>query len=257
MLLKIILIPIIIYLALLILVLLVSNKIIFIPPASSYTDNDKIIIKLKLSSGIHISAIYLHNPKAKYTLLYSHGNAEDLGKIEECLLNYYAEGFSVFAYDYPGYGTSEGSANEKNVYESIFAAYTYLTESLHIPASQIIAYGFSIGSGPSVELATQKPLAALILQSPILSAVRVVTFIEIFPWDKFDNLKKIRHIKAPLLIYHGRADDIVPFYNGKTLFKEAHEPKSHLWVDKADHNNFIYLTGQPYWDTLRKFVDNL
>lgn len=234
-----------------------ANRLIFFPPAPGYKDDNLDIIKLTLPNGSQISAIYLHNPSAKYTLLYSHGNAEDLGTVRHRLSEYLEAGFSIFAYDYPGYGTSEGHPNENSVYQCIFAAYNYLINNLSIPPNKIIAYGFSIGCGPTLELATKKPVAAIILQSPFLSAFRVVTRIKIFPWDIFDNYKKIAYIKAPILIYHGTADEIIPPYHGKTLWEKAPEPKTYLEISKADHNHFLQLAGKEYWDALKKFMDSL
>lgn len=231
--------------------------LIYYPPSPRYKENDPNIIKISLPDGLEISGIYLKNPDAKYTILYSHGNAEDLGTVQHRLQNYLQAGFSIISYDYPGYGTSEGQTNEKSTYQAVFAVYNYLTENLNIAPSDIIAYGFSIGSGPTLELATKKPLAAVILQSPLLSVFRYITCIQIFPWDTYDNYKKISQIKVPILIYHGTRDIIIPFFHGKFLWNKAPFPKTFVKIPKAGHNNLLTLAGQTYWDTLRKFVSSL
>lgn len=245
------------YIIVLTLVVIASNRLIFLPPAPGYKDSEPGIFKISLRDGSEITCIYLHNPEAKYTLLYSHGNAEDLGTVQHRLADYLEAGFSVFAYDYPGYGTSEGRPSETIVYESIFAAYSYLTNNLAVPAANIIAYGFSVGCGPSIELATKKPVAGIVLQSPFLSAFRVATYVKVFPWDVFDNYKKIAYITAPVLIYHGTDDEITPAYHSRTLWKKAPEPKTYIETAQGDHNNFIQLAGQEYWDALRQFVNSL
>ncbi|HAX79930.1 MAG TPA: hypothetical protein DCY88_29865 [Cyanobacteria bacterium UBA11372] len=89
---------------------------IFLPQPSTYEDTQD-IIKLTTANGVSISAIYLPNPKAKYTILYSHGNAEDLGYGLPMLKELRDIGFSVFAYDYQGYGTSRGTPSEANAYQ--------------------------------------------------------------------------------------------------------------------------------------------
>ena len=75
------------------------------------------------------------------------------------------QGFSVFAYDYHGYGASSGRATEKNAYLDINAAYDYLNAQLHVPPNHIIAYGRSLGAAVAIDLATRQPLAGLIIEN--------------------------------------------------------------------------------------------
>ncbi len=131
-------------------VLLVSDGMIFLPQPSRYQDSSA-IIKLTSGDGITISAVYLPSSQSGYTILYSHGNAEDLGNIQPVLQHLHQIGFSVFAYDYRGYGTSRGRPSERNAYKDIDSAYNYLTQQLGIPPERIIAYGRSVGGGPAVD----------------------------------------------------------------------------------------------------------
>ena len=109
------------YIAVCVYAALVSNSLIFQPQRSSYSDNPG-IIKITSSNGKKISAVYLPNPDARFTLLVSHGNAEDLGDIREWLEDMRQAGFSVFSYDYQGYGTSEGKPSEDAAYANGSAA---------------------------------------------------------------------------------------------------------------------------------------
>ena len=95
------------YLALIVVAAFLSDRMIFLPHPSSYRDGPE-IIKLTTRTGKKISALYLGNPAAKFTFLVSHGNAEDLGDDRFWLDELRQAGFSVLAYDYEGYGTSEG-----------------------------------------------------------------------------------------------------------------------------------------------------
>ncbi|MBW4577839.1 MAG: alpha/beta hydrolase [Aphanothece sp. CMT-3BRIN-NPC111] len=226
---------------------------IFQPQRSSYEDTSQ-IIKLTTSDGVQISAIYLPNPQARYTILYSHGNAEDLGDLLWVFTELREMGFAVFGYDYHGYGTSQGSPTERNVYRDIDAAYNYLTEQLGIPPQQIIAYGRSVGSGPAVDLATRQKVGGLILESPFLTAFRVLTRIPIVPFDKFRNIDKIKRVHCPVLVMHGKRDEVVPFSNGKKLFEAANEPKRFLWVDAATHNDLMEVADDQYAKALREFA---
>ncbi|MDJ0718780.1 MAG: alpha/beta hydrolase [Prochloraceae cyanobacterium] len=235
-------------------VLLVSERLIFFPQPSSYQDRSA-ILKLPSGEGITISAVYLPSVPSSYTILYSHGNGEDLGDIQLVLQHLHQIGFSVFAYDYRGYGTSMGRPREQNVYKDIDAAYNYLTQELSIPPSKIIAYGRSVGGGPSVDLASRQPLAGLILESSFTSAFRVAIPIPLFPFDKFRNLSKLKKVNCPVLVIHGTADKVIPLTHGQQLFAAASQPKLSLWVEGANHNDPLFLVAQKqYVGTLRQFA---
>lgn len=228
----------------------------FHPPSPTYRDDGK-ILKLKVADGKKISAIYLPNKEADYTLLYSHGNAEDLASIYPYLLHLRDFGFSVLAYDYEGYGTSEGTPKEKTLYQDIDAAYDYLTHTLNIPPNKIILYGSSIGSGPSIDLASRKKVGGLILQSPFTSIFRVVSRWPIVPWSPFNNLSKISKVSSPVLLMHGEQDSIVPVWQGKKLLQFIKAPVQSLFVKDANHNDFILKANMRYWDAIKNFILSL
>lgn len=233
-----------------------AERLIFLPPATEYRDTSA-TLKLKSRDGVEISAVYLPNPQAAYTILFSHGNAEDLGTLASELESIRALGFSVFAYDYHGYGTSGGKATEQNSYEDADAAYDYLTQVLKVPANRIIAHGRSLGGAVAIDLASRKALGGLIIESSFVSAFRVVTGYRIFPFDKFRNVDKIGQVRCPVLIIHGRQDEVIPFWHGERLFQLANEPKVNLWVDGAGHNNLKVVAGPEYVRALKTFSDSL
>lgn len=229
------------------------DRLIFQPQPASYGDGAW-TIKLTTGDGLKISAVYLANENASYTILYSHGNAEDLGDVLPFLAELKATGFAVFAYDYHGYGTSQGRASEQNAYRDIDAAYDYLTRRLGVPPQRIIAHGYSVGSGPATDLATRRPLGGLILESPFLTALRVVTPVSPFPFDRFRNIDKIGNVGCPVLVIHGTKDRVIPFSHGERLFREAHGPKRFLPVAGADHFNLRQVAGNRYGEALHDFA---
>jgi len=230
-----------------------ADEMIIHPPRASYTDGDD-VIRLKTADGKLISAMYFENPGADFTILFSHGNAEDIGHNRPFfrLLNEW--GFSVFAYDYHGYGTSQGRPSEKNAYLDIDAAWRYLVDELATGPNRIIVLGRSVGSGPSVELATRHRPAGLVLESPLTSAFRVVTRIGILPFDRFDNIAKIARVHCPVLVIHGQDDRIVDIRHGKALYEKANEPKQFLAVPGAGHNDLLWVAGDRYRRALDEFV---
>jgi fermentation-respiration switch protein FrsA (DUF1100 family) len=233
-----------------------SNSILFQPHRSSYHDNPA-ILKIPSSNGNKISAIYLPNSSARFTLLVSHGNAEDLGDIRDWLDDLQRAGFSVFAYDYQGYGTSEGKPSENAAYADESAAYDFLAIQLGTPTDKIIIFGRSVGTGPAVQLAARRPAAGLVLQSPFLSAFRVLTRIPLLPFDRFPNYKRIQHVHCPVLIMHGTADSVIGLWHGQKLFHLANEPKEFVAIEGADHNDTSPAVTQMYNRALVKFASTL
>ena len=230
-----------------------TDRIIFLPQPSTYQDNDR-ILKLTTKDGEKISAVYLPNPQAKFTILYSHGNAEDLGDIQFVLEDLRNLGFAVFSYDYRGYGTSQGKPTETTTYKDIDAAYNYLTQKLGINPKKIILYGRSVGSGPSVDLASRKPVGGLILENTFVSTFRVATRIPIVPFDKFNNIAKIKKVRSPILIMYGKADRVIPFWHGEKLFAAANNPKQVLVIENGGHDDFREVAGKKYDRALQEFT---
>ena len=231
-----------------------ADSMIFLSQPSSY-QNDPTILKLRSGENTNISATYLLNTQAKYTILYSHGNSEDLGDIKQILEKLHAWGFSVFAFDYRGYGTSQGKPTESHAYEDINSAYNYLTQNLKIPPKKIIVLGRSVGGGSAVNLAMQKPVAGLIIESSFISAFQVIVAFRILPFDKFPNLGNIKKVKCPILVIHGKADNIIPFTHGEKLFNAATSPKLYLWVEEANHNDLFSIAEEKYRQTLQEFTN--
>jgi abhydrolase domain-containing protein 17 len=244
-----------------------SNSIIFQPQPSSYTDQSLSttllrekppaqLLKINSSAG-SVTAMYLPNAAAEFTLLFSHGNAEDIGQDLPILSEYRDSGFAVLAYDYNGYGTTSGHPSEKVTYANVQGVYNFATQQLHIPADHIIAMGRSLGSAVALELAVHNRVAGLVIEAPFLTAFRVLTRVPVLPFDKFSNVSKIRKLNYPVLIIHGRVDSVVPFWHGERLFAMAHEPKRALWIDGADHNDAMIVAPTMYLKALRGFAGSI
>ena len=242
------------YIALVLFAVFLSDSMIFLPHPSSYRDSAE-VLKITTANGSKISAVYLHNPGAKFTLLVSHGNAEDLGDDRYWLEELRRAGFSVFAYDYEGYGTSEGKPTETSVYQDEAAAYDYLAINLKTPPDRIVIFGRSVGTGPATYIAARRPAAGLILQSPFVSAFRVLTRVPLLPFDKFPNYKNIRHVHCPVLIMHSHGDTVIAAWHGQKLFDIANEPKQFFWAKNADHNDMEMAAG--YMEALQRFSASL
>lgn len=205
------------------------------------------------ANGNQIAVVHLPNERARSTLWFFHGNAEDLGDLEPFLLMLRQTGFSVFAFDYPGYGQSTGRPSEEALNVAARAAGKFLREELKVPAQQTILFGRSLGGGPAVQMAIEHAYAGLILQSTFTSVYRVMTRWRLLPSDLFDNERKLPRVGCPVLVIHGRRDEVIPFHHGEALLAAAPAPKRSLFIADAGHNDLIGVGGAHFWDALRQF----
>lgn len=234
-----------------------ADRMIFQPQPSRYTASSGATL-VPTADGDSIAVLWLPNPRARYTILYSHGNAEDLGDLRAFLPDLRDAGFSVLAYDYRGYGMSTRRVpSERSAYRDLAAAYDHLTGALGVPPERVILHGRSLGGGIASELASRRPAAGLILESTFVSAFRVAIPRPIFPFDRFATAGRLRDVRCPVLVIHGTRDEVIPPWHGAALLERANHPKRHLWVDGAGHNDLVTVAGAGYWRALREFAASL
>uniref|UniRef100_A0A1A8FSW5 palmitoyl-protein hydrolase n=1 Tax=Nothobranchius korthausae TaxID=1143690 RepID=A0A1A8FSW5_9TELE len=208
------------------------------------------------SRGNKVGCMYIRcAPSARFTLLFSHGNAIDLGQMSSFYIGLGTRiNCNIFSYDYSGYGVSAGKPTEKNLYADIDAAWHALRARYCITPENIILYGQSIGTVPTVDLASRYECAAVVLHSPLTSGMRVA-FPETkktYCFDAFPNIEKVSKITSPVLIIHGTEDEVIDFSHGLALFERCPKAVEPLWVEGAGHND-IELYSQ-YLDRLRRFI---
>ncbi|CAN1328207.1 Alpha/beta hydrolase domain-containing protein 17B [Linum perenne] len=158
------------------------------------------------------------------------------------------------SYDYSGYGASSGKPSELNTYYDIEAVYNCLKDEYGVNQEQLILYGQSVGSGPTLHLAARlSNLRGVVLHSAILSGIRVLCSVKMTLWfDIFKNIDKIRHVNCPVLVIHGTSDEIVDWSHGRRLWELAKEKYDPLWVKGGGHCNLE--TYPEYIKHLRKYV---
>nr|XP_016439998.1 PREDICTED: protein ABHD17B-like [Nicotiana tabacum] len=213
------------------------------------------VLRLSTKKGTAIVAVYVKNPAATLTLLYSHGNAADLGQMYELFteLSHHLR-VNLMGYDYSGYGRSTGKPSEQNTYADIEAAYRCLEETYGVKEEDIILYGQSVGSGPTLDLASRlSRLRAVVLHSPILSGLRVMYPVKRTYWfDIYKNVDKIPLVECPVLVIHGTADDVVDCSHGKQLFELSKQKYEPLWVKNGNHCDLEVFPE--YIKHLKKFI---
>lgn len=234
-----------------------ADRMIFLPPAPSYTETIQGYTKITSKTAQPVAAIHLKAPPNAPTIIYSHGNAEDIGLSINFFKALHKRGFGVIAYDYPGYGLSPGKPTEESTEQAIKSAWEYAVKS-GISPSSIVIVGRSIGSGPSVWLASQNKPAGLILISPLKSAYAVAFKYPIFPGDLFPNYKRIADIHTPLLVIHGERDDIIPYSHGQAIYQNSPAPnKSLVPIKNSGHNDLFENASDQILDSMTDFIHQL
>ena len=163
----------------------------------------------------------------------------------------------MIAYDYPGYGLSEGRPSEEGCFEAVEAVYDYIVNQLGRHPERIITWGRSLGTGPSLYLASRQKVGGLILETPFLSAFRSATGITMLPWDRFRNVDYTRGVNCPSLVIHGTLDEVVPFRQGREIFRQLPKPKKFFKVVRGKHNDLWEVGGSGYREVLKEFIRSI
>lgn len=211
--------------------------------------------------GHQLTGWWIPNPRAEATILFFHGNAGNIGDRIQFLAFLFEAGFSVFVFDYRGYGDSEGRPTEDGILMDGDAAYEELTVGLGVPPEKIVFFGRSLGGVVAAHAARGRPIRGLILEGTFPSAgdmaelifapLRVPTpFITV----KLDTLSYLKLRRCPLLIIHGTHDEVVPFRMGQKLHELADPPKAFYIVDHGGHNDCYMVGVKGYLEQIRSFA---
>lgn len=184
--------------------------------------------------------------KGAVTILYSHGNGSDLGS-GAALMIWLARqvNCNVLMYDYSGYGRSTGKPSEKRLYADIEAAYNLLRTKYACAPSDVILIGQSLGSAPTIHLATTEKVRGVVIQSGFVSALNVA-FPRAEPrarcCDLFNNIGKLAKVDSPLLVVHGTDDEVIEMCHGEALYEHCPRAVEPLWICGAGHNDVELYT---------------
>ncbi len=193
-------------------------------------------------------------------ILFCHGNAGNISHRLDNITLLLEQKLKVFIFDYRGFGKSPGSPSEKGLYLDGLAAYDYLFQKEHIPSSDIILFGRSLGAAVAIEVALKKDIRSLIIESAFTSTKEMAKTLFLFnllsPFlpAHYNNLKKIPHITVPKLIIHGEEDEIVPFSMGQELFTASKDPKYFSSLKGAGHNDTYLVGGKEYFQMIAAFA---
>lgn len=188
------------------------------------------------ADGVRLHGWLLHSPirPAIATVLYSHGNGGHLAWYVPALELLRAQGVDILVWDYRGYGRSDGSSSgEASLYADAEAALQALGLASGLTSSQIVQFGYSLGTVAATELAVRHGCRALVLQAPLASMRGHI--LSHMPWmpgpfldrlqNRFETASKIGRAACPIMVAHGDSDEAISIDQGRAVYSAAGEPK--------------------------------
>ena len=242
----------------------VEARFIYYPARELAADPSSVGLRFRDVTFAAADGVALHGwliaGEKPITLLYSHGNGGNIGdrvRIAKLLVDQL--GVGVFMYDYRGYGRSHGAPSEAGLVSDAVGARAALFRE-GVRPEHLVYFGRSLGSAVTVDLALAHPPRGVVLESPFASvramANTVVPGAGYLFRTRWDSLGKIGGLRAPLLVIHGEADEVVPFVQGQALFAAAPEPKTFVTLRGSRHYD-LEAAWPEYWSAWRAFLASL
>ena len=244
--------PLVIVTAYFALLFIVQRSMLFpMPPRVSGAPGGAEVVRVKAGGG-DAYALFLppRAPGPAALMMFMHGNGE--------LADFFVDefevarqwGFGILLVEYPGYGAAPGSPSEKSIMDSARALYDWAAQDRRVDPKRIVVWGRSLGGGAAAQLAVDRHVPAMILESAFTSvsdfAARFMAPAFLIR-DPFDSRKALASYRGPLLVFHGRQDTIVPFEHGRELASIVPGAKFHQL--NCGHNDC-----PRDWKTISKFL---
>jgi fermentation-respiration switch protein FrsA (DUF1100 family) len=216
---------------------------------------------LTVADGTNLVVWQVPAPPVRPTVMYFHGNAGSLASRAMRFARFQNAGWGVTVMAYRGYSGSQGAPSEAANIADALALYDRIVAS-GVPASSIVLYGESLGSGVATQVAAARPVAGLILDAPYTSTVdvakRVYWFfpVDLLLADRYENARHIRAVKAPVLIIHGARDATIPVEMGRQLSKLAAGPVRYVEFPSGGHVD-LYEPHNDAMSAVREWVEGL
>jgi fermentation-respiration switch protein FrsA (DUF1100 family) len=233
------------YFAIILFVYFYQRSLLYHPGENNYLD-DKISFSYKeifidTDENIKLKSWFVERDLEKFkTILLFHGNAGNLFNRVYKLNELSKLDLNILIISWRGFSGNEGKPTEKNLYHDAGKAVKWLN-SRGVDNKNIILYGESLGTGVATELGRRNIFGGVILESPFTSIAKAAKIyypylpINLILKDKYDSIEKIQSITTPILIMHGKKDNIVPQKMGLELFEKANEPKFNYFPENDDH----------------------
>ncbi|MBS1949016.1 MAG: alpha/beta fold hydrolase [Bacteroidetes bacterium] len=203
--------------------------------------HDEINIPINQTINLNVIRFSTSDPVPKGVVLYFHGNRKNIGWYAQYADNFTKNGYETWMLEYPGFGKSTGEFTEQGLYG--YALQLYKLARTKYNPQHIIIYGKSLGTGIAAELASVRDCKYLILETPYYSMTSLAAhYFPVYPVNKmlhyhFPSNEFVKNVTAPIVIFHGTGDGVVPYSNSiklKALLKPQDE---YVTIDGGSHNS--------------------
>ena len=222
-----------------------QRNLLYHPSENNYL-NDKITfnyeeIFIETDKNINLKSWFIKKDLNRFkTILIFHGNAGNLFNRVYKLNELNKLDVNILLISWRGFSGNKGKPTEKNLYHDAEEAVKWLNNRGAI-SKNIILYGESLGTGVATELGTSNAFGGIILESPFSSIANTAKIyypylpVNIILKDRYNSIGKIKNITTPILIMHGKKDNIVPQKMGLELYEKANQPKFSYFPENDDH----------------------
>ena len=192
-------------------------------------------------SNMNIIQFLTGDTLVKGVVLYFHGNRENINRYAGAAAYFTKNGWEVWMLDYPGFGKSTGNLTEELLYK--WALTFYQLARARFEPNEIVIYGRSMGSGIASQLASIRDCRYLILEAAYSSFPGIFyTYLPIYPYNniiryEFPTYEYLKKVTAPVVCFHGTADEIIPYRNGKKLIGSLKVTDEYVSIPTATHND--------------------
>jgi hypothetical protein len=210
-------------------------------------------ISVASEDGTQLEGWFLHRDDARATVLFYGGQGFYLVLADERLRRTLQNlPVNLVAFDYRGYGQTDGEPSVEDLKSDAMRVYNWLVEERGVSADSLIVHGHSMGSFMATHVAQKRKPAAVVLES---AATNVKGWRKaVLPWllrafvrfdvdpalQGEDNLERVREITRPMLLLVGSEDGITPpSLTDKLHEASASEPMWMRVVDGAGHNDLV------------------
>ncbi|WP_298231870.1 alpha/beta hydrolase [uncultured Azohydromonas sp.] len=217
-----------------------------------------------LSGGRRLHASWVDAADARApALLVFHGNDEELSQWAAVQARLHAAGIASFVFDYSGYGASDGRPTLARLRQDGLAAWRQFV-ALTPQASRRVVLGFSLGSAVLLDVAPQlqpRP-QGLVIGAGFASAREMAVNVGLVPdwaaWllpDLWNNEERIGEVTQPLLILHGRNDELIPVQDALRLCRAAPGPRRLVLLERLPHDAPLEpARSAAFWDEVEGWV---
>ena len=193
-------------------------------------------------------------------IIYLHGTKGNIALYLPGIKQLHKVGANILIVDYEGFGKSTGSGIIQNTINDSIAMYDYLIKTKKAKPENISLFGYSYGGAIAIELALQRKVHAILLESTFSSLQKIAIsqyspiVLPFMPKDLLNTVVKIKQIKVPIIIAHAEKDSVIPISNSHELYQAANKPKYYYLIKNADHKDIFNFIKPDYTNLIKKVL---